>query len=87
MKKAKCIMGGTKWRLERMPTDGLTRAPCRYPGTTFMDHLTRYEQDPQVKMLVLLGEVGDCPSVFTVRAVPCAVKWVGRHLVDDSFGL
>lgn len=29
----------------------------RYPGTVFMDHLVRYNNDPNVKMLVLLGEV------------------------------
>ena len=30
---------------------------CRYPGTTFMDHVIRYHDDPNVKMLVVLGEV------------------------------
>ena len=29
-----------------------------YPGTTFLNHLMRYEQDPECKMLVLLGKVG-----------------------------
>jgi hypothetical protein len=29
----------------------------RYPGTRFIDHLQRYNDDPNVKMLVLLGEV------------------------------
>lgn len=28
----------------------------RYPGTTFIDHLMRFEKDPNVKILVLLGE-------------------------------
>lgn len=30
----------------------------RYPGTTFMDHIMRYQRDPGVKLIVLLGEVG-----------------------------
>ena len=31
---------------------------CRYPGSVFMDHIVRYHDDPNVKMLVVLGEVG-----------------------------
>lgn len=38
--------------------EGVAIGGDRYPGTTFMDHLLRYQLDPQVKMLVLLGEVG-----------------------------
>ncbi len=30
---------------------------CRYPGTTFMDHIVRYHDDQHVKMIVVLGEV------------------------------
>lgn len=29
----------------------------RYPGTTFMDHVERYQDNPEVKMTVVLGEV------------------------------
>jgi hypothetical protein len=28
-----------------------------YPGTTFTDHIYRYESDPEAKIIVLLGEV------------------------------
>jgi hypothetical protein len=28
-----------------------------YPGTTFTDHIFRYENDPEAKIIVLLGEV------------------------------
>ncbi|KAF9812364.1 hypothetical protein SFRURICE_005475 [Spodoptera frugiperda] len=38
--------------------EGVAIGGDRYPGTTFIDHLMRYEADPNVKMLVLLGEVG-----------------------------
>ncbi len=30
----------------------------RYPGTTFLDHMLRYEQNPEIKIIVMLGEVG-----------------------------
>ena len=38
--------------------EGVAIGGDRYPGTTFMDHLLRFEADPRVKMSVLLGEVG-----------------------------
>ncbi|CAG0900573.1 unnamed protein product [Darwinula stevensoni] len=38
--------------------EGVAIGGDRYPGTTFMDHLLRYQEDPKVKLLVLLGEVG-----------------------------
>lgn len=30
----------------------------RYPGSVYLDHLLRYEADENVKMMVMLGEVG-----------------------------
>ncbi|KRZ96596.1 ATP-citrate synthase, partial [Trichinella sp. T8] len=30
----------------------------RYPCSTFCDHLLRFEDDPKVKMMVMLGEIG-----------------------------
>lgn len=38
--------------------EGVAIGGDRYPGTNFMDHILRYQEDPQVKMIVLLGEVG-----------------------------
>lgn len=38
--------------------EGVAIGGDRYPGTTFIDHLRRYQADPAVKLLVLLGEVG-----------------------------
>jgi len=29
----------------------------RYPGTTFIDHILRYQDNDDVKMIVVLGEV------------------------------
>ena len=38
--------------------EGVAIGGDRYPGTRFIDHVIRYEKNPDVKMIVLLGEVG-----------------------------
>jgi ATP citrate (pro-S)-lyase len=38
--------------------EGVAIGGDRYPGTTFMDHIMRYQADENVKMIILLGEVG-----------------------------
>lgn len=38
--------------------EGIAIGGDRFPGSTFSDHLFRFEKDPNVKVLVLLGEVG-----------------------------
>ncbi len=38
--------------------EGIAIGGDAYPGSTFYEHLLRYEQNPEIKMLVLLGEVG-----------------------------
>lgn len=38
--------------------EGVAIGGDRYPGSRFIDHLLRYEANPAIKMLVLLGEVG-----------------------------
>ena len=38
--------------------EGVAIGGDRFPGSTFADHLFRYEKDPNIKLLVLLGEVG-----------------------------
>lgn len=43
--------------------EGVAIGGDRYPGTTFMDHVIRYQENPDVKMLVVLGEVRVC-SLF-----------------------
>lgn len=46
-----------------------------------MDHIMRYEADPEVKMIVLLGEVGGveeyevCESIKTGRISKPLVAW------------
>lgn len=38
--------------------EGVAIGGDRYPGTTFIDHIMRYQNDPDVHMIVVLGEVG-----------------------------
>lgn len=49
--------------------EGVAIGGDRYPGTTFMDHLIRYEKDPNIKMMVLLGEVGGVEEYEVCKAV------------------
>lgn len=49
--------------------EGVAIGGDRYPGTTFIDHLLRYEQDPNAKILLLLGEVGGVEEYRVIEAV------------------
>ncbi|CAH7669494.1 ATP-citrate synthase [Phakopsora pachyrhizi] len=49
--------------------EGIAIGGDRYPGTTFIDHILRYEADPNCKMLVLLGEVGGVEEYRVIEAV------------------
>ncbi|KQC08657.1 MAG: ATP citrate synthase [Candidatus Cloacimonas sp. SDB] len=40
-----------------------------YPATTLLDHLLRYEQNPHIKMMVSLGEVGGKDEYQIVQAI------------------
>lgn len=61
--------------------EGVAIGGDRYPGTTFMDHILRYEADPEVKMIVLLGEVGGveeyevCQALKDGRITKPLVAW------------
>ena len=46
--------------------EGVAIGGDRYPGTTFMDHVMRYQKNPDVKMIVVLGEVNFSSSYFTI---------------------
>lgn len=66
-------------------TDGVVEGVAiggdRYPGTTFMDHIMRYEADPACKLIVLLGEVGGteeydvCQAITEGRITKPLVAW------------
>jgi len=49
--------------------EGVAIGGDRYPGTTFMDHLLRYQADENVKMIVLLGEVGGVEEYHVCQAI------------------
>ncbi len=42
---------------------------CRYPGTTFIDHIRRYQANPNVSIIVLLGEVGGIDEYIICEAL------------------
>ncbi|KAJ1882451.1 ATP citrate lyase subunit 1, partial [Coemansia sp. RSA 486] len=49
--------------------EGVAIGGDRYPGTTFLDHIMRYEADPGCKMILLLGEVGGVEEYKVAEAV------------------
>ncbi len=53
--------------------EGIAIGGDRYPATTFIDHLLRYENDPNCKMLVLLGEVGGIEEYRVIDAVKAGI--------------
>ncbi len=38
--------------------EGIAIGGDKYPGSTLLEHLLRYEANPEIKMMVVLGEVG-----------------------------
>jgi succinyl-CoA synthetase alpha subunit len=49
--------------------EGVAIGGDRYPGTTLMDHLMRFENNPNIKMLVCLGEIGGMDEYTIVDAL------------------
>ncbi|KAJ9455903.1 putative ATP-citrate synthase [Diplonema papillatum] len=49
--------------------EGLAIGGDRYPGTRFLDVLLRYEANPNIKMVVLLGEVGGTDEYDVCQAI------------------
>ncbi|KAK7919545.1 hypothetical protein WMY93_010829 [Mugilogobius chulae] len=51
--------------------EGVAIGGDRYPGSTFMDHVLRYQDTPGVKMIVVLGEYDNkinymCDAIFCI---------------------
>lgn len=40
-----------------------------YPGSTFIDHCLRYEANPEIKMIVILGEIGGTDEYQVAKAI------------------
>jgi len=49
--------------------EGVAIGGDRYPGSRFIDHLLRYQDDPKAKILLLLGEVGGSDEYDVINAV------------------
>jgi ATP citrate (pro-S)-lyase len=49
--------------------EGVAIGGDRYPGTTFIDHLLRFEANPDVHIMVVLGEVGGPEEYDIIRAI------------------
>ena len=49
--------------------EGIAIGGDMYPGTTFIDHMLRYQADPEIKMIVLLGEVGGVEEYVVCDAI------------------
>ena len=49
--------------------EGVAIGGDTYPGSTFIEHLMRYEKNPDIKMTVLLGEVGGTDEYEVVEAL------------------
>ncbi|XP_035260855.1 ATP-citrate synthase isoform X1 [Anguilla anguilla] len=61
--------------------EGVAIGGDRYPGSTFMDHVLRYQDTPGVKMIVVLGEIGGteeykiCQGIKEGRLTKPVVCW------------
>ena len=49
--------------------EGIAIGGDTYPGTTLLEHLLRFEKNPEIKMLVCLGEVGGTDEYAIVDAL------------------
>lgn len=62
--------------------EGVAIGGDRYPGSLFLDHLLRYNDNPEVKLMVLLGEVGGIDEYAVAEAMKSGritkplVSWV-----------
>jgi len=62
--------------------EGVAIGGDRYPGSLFLDHILRYNDNPEVKFIVLLGEVGGvdeyavCDALKSGRITKPLISWV-----------
>lgn len=64
--------------------EGIAIGGDRYPGSTYTDHILRYEKDDRVKMMVMLGEVGGEEEYKIVQALKD--KCISKPLVAWCIG-
>jgi succinyl-CoA synthetase alpha subunit len=62
--------------------EGVAIGGDRFPGSTYMDHLIRYEKNPEIKFMVCLGEIGGkdeyeiCEALTAKKITKPIVVWV-----------
>jgi len=49
--------------------EGIAIGGDKYPGSTFVDHLIRYQDNPEVKIMIVLGEVGGVEEYEIIRLI------------------
>jgi len=49
--------------------EGVALGGDRYPGTKFIDHILRYEKNPDITMIVMLGEIGGTDEYAVIDAL------------------
>jgi ATP citrate (pro-S)-lyase len=49
--------------------EGIAIGGDAYPGSTLSDHVLRFNNIPQIKMIVVLGELGGCDEYSLVDAL------------------
>ncbi|KAF1744412.1 hypothetical protein MXB_5657 [Myxobolus squamalis] len=61
--------------------EGIHLGGDRYPGSSFMDHINRFNEDPNVELIVILGEVGGleeyqvCSALTSKKIKKTIVAW------------
>jgi ATP citrate (pro-S)-lyase len=48
--------------------EGVAIGGDMFPGTTLLDHMLRYEENPKIKMIVALGEIGGSMEYQIIKA-------------------
>jgi succinyl-CoA synthetase alpha subunit len=77
-----CAPASSKEKTYPALYEGISIGGDRFPGSTLLDHLLRFEANPNIKMLVALGEVGGQDELEIVKALEAGritkplVMWV-----------
>lgn len=48
--------------------EGIAIGGDKFPGSTLLEHILRYEQNPEIKMIVALGEIGGTAEYEIIKA-------------------
>jgi succinyl-CoA synthetase alpha subunit len=64
-----CAPEGSKEATYPALYEGISIGGDRFPGSTLLEHLLRFEANPNIKMLVALGEVGGEDELEIVKAL------------------